>query len=1295
MMHERSHVIGWWRVIAAGLIGLSLCGVRASAQVTWDSTTGTSGPQDGSGTWSTSNANWWDGSANVVWPNLTTSSAVIGANSGAAGTITVSGSLALNSLTFNAPGSGSYTLTGGTLGFGGTTPTITVNTSAGTISSVLAGSAGLTKSGTGTLILTGVNTYTGTTTVSGGTLQIGNGSTGSIASSPIVNNGNLVYNVNSSFTMAPITGSGNVSATMSNGFVRLGGNITVGGSVSISSVAGQYGGQAGIRQSGNTTITASAISLVGSFGSAGNDSNFALTLDTSASNGPISIDAYNGMGGHTWPGVSTVIANAGTGAVNIAGAQAGKVGVGSWSATLTGALNISSSYSPGALTLNATAGSSITGNLALTANSANVWTVSPGVTMAVSGALSGSNAAITKNGTGLLTFTGNNTYTGTTTVNSGTLQIGVGSTAGSISGSTAITGSSGGVLAFNRSDNYGGNVSNTIGGGVGLTLSAGTLALTGSNSYTGPTSINAGLLSLGNANALGSSGTISFGGGTLRFSGSNTADYSSRIVSSTGAIAIDTNGQSVTFATGLAGTNTGGLTKLGSGTLTLSASNAYTGNTRINAGTLAVGIANALGSSGTISFGGGTLRFTGSGTSDYGSRIAGSSSAISIDTNGQNVAASGTLASTNTGGLTKLGSGTLTLQAVALYTGTTSVNGGTLSITNGAASQYHLINNGSRLEFGGSGLQDALRGTTVFDSNGGGTLAVLSGNYRVAGGTFTTTGGAQNTITVSGDAFFNGQFVPATFNVAKGTDPTADLVFNGGLYQLPVIKTGLGTMSVRAPQSTISASISQGTFDVGGSATLGSASSISNAGVFQYSSSASQTLSGTISGTGSVVQLGTGTLTLSAANTYTGTTTVSGGVLALGAAGVIADTSNVLVNGGGFSLSVFNETVGTVTLTSGSIFGSGTLIGSSYALSGGTVAANLGSGTLSVTGNAALNGTSAATAVNLNSGVLTLGSGSRFLSSSVAVTGSSGASLAISGNETFGSLSGAANIFLGSGTLSVGGLGTNTVYSGTMSGSGGLTKLGAGALTLTGNQSFAGPTTVGAGTFVVNGQLGGNVTVAGGAFLGGSGLVGGVLSGAGIVSPGNSPGILTAGQFDPSEGLGAAFEFKAAAPVYTSATASLNDVLRLTNVTPFTTALGGGNVIDVYFDVGSIAAGDIFEGGFFTTLSAAGLLTALQDATFQYWAKDAGGSTVFNGVNYSSLTSMPGLTGVTLTTVDVMRDFGAGPVSGSVTQFVIVPEPGTLALAGVGVAMAGWGLVRGRRSGRAERHKAATTAVGQ
>jgi autotransporter-associated beta strand protein len=125
-------------------------------------------------------------------------------------------------------------------------------------------------------------------------------------------------------------------------------------------------------------------------------------------------------------------------------------------------------------------------------------------------------------------------------------------------------------------------------GQVLLSSTNSTITFSGSNSYTGSTILNRGVLALNNANALGGGGAVTFGGGLLQYSASNTTDLSSRIASSGSAISIDTADQAVTFASGLAATNTGGLTKLGAGSLTLSGTSTYTGFTQVDAGSLYV-----------------------------------------------------------------------------------------------------------------------------------------------------------------------------------------------------------------------------------------------------------------------------------------------------------------------------------------------------------------------------------------------------------------------------------------------------------------------------------------------------------------------------------------------------------------------------------------------------------------------------------------------------------------------------------------------------------------------------------
>ena len=99
--------------------------------------------------------------------------------------------------------------------------------------------------------------------------------------------------------------------------------------------------------------------------------------------------------------------------------------------------------------------------------------------------------AITKNGNGNLTLSGATNGSTTTTVNAGTLQIGSGSTTGRL-GSGTVTNN--GTLVFNRSDSYGGTVSNVISGNGSVSVSAGSLSLSGNNTYSGTTTVNAGTL---------------------------------------------------------------------------------------------------------------------------------------------------------------------------------------------------------------------------------------------------------------------------------------------------------------------------------------------------------------------------------------------------------------------------------------------------------------------------------------------------------------------------------------------------------------------------------------------------------------------------------------------------------------------------------------------------------------------------------------------------------------------------------------------------------------------------------
>lgn len=123
------------------------------------------------------------------------------------------------------------------------------------------------------------------------------------------------------------------------------------------------------------------------------------------------------------------------------------------------------------------------------------------------------------------------------------------------------------------------------------------------------------------------------------------------------------------------------------------------------------------------------------------------------------------------------------------------------------------------------------------------------------------------------------------------------------------------------------------------------------------------------------------------------------------------------------------------------------------------------------------------------------------------------------GNTVVGSIEGAGTFSLGGSLLTVGNLNTSTTVSGTITDTGGLTagiggrltKVGTGALTLSGVNGYTGLTTVDAGTLNVNGFVMGDVLVNEFGTLAGTGEVGGTISGAGVIAPGLSPGTLTAG----------------------------------------------------------------------------------------------------------------------------------------------------------------------------------------
>ena len=410
------------------------------------------------------------------------------------------------------------------------------------------------------------------------------------------------------------------------------------------------------------------------------------------------------------------------------------------------------------------------------------------------------------------------------------------------------------------------------------------------------------------------------------------------------------------------------LTKTDVGTLILNGANTYTGTTFINGGTVVAGVndvaatSGALGNGGDIDFGGGTLQYGTGVTQDYSSRIVNSTSAIIIDTNGNDVFQASQLALSNTGGLIKEGEGILRVKVQdnsVYHTGDTVINGGKLQLHNTVGTRTWQsgdidINNGSILQFAGT-QQIIVSGDTItFDSNGGGQIQ-MSKNTIWRNGIIATTGGAKNT--VSG-TYFNGQGNAANrviYDVAVGDD-SVDLEVssnhsNGG----GITKNGAGTLALTNASNTMSGGtviINDGTLEIGGAGRLQSGTyvqTITNNGIFKYNSTNAQELSGVISGTGSLEKDNSSTLTLSADNTYQGNTSVSAGTLALSHASLnnIISNSSIIDVAGGATLDVSGLTSGFELANGQTLSGAGTVSGDMTIASGSVLSPGNSPGTLS------------------------------------------------------------------------------------------------------------------------------------------------------------------------------------------------------------------------------------------------------------------------------------------------------------------------------------------------------------
>jgi autotransporter-associated beta strand protein len=724
-----------------------------------------------------------------------------------AGTLAFTGAATLNNLDIQNGGvvvdGGSYTCPNGTGGWGlwvrGTTnsfltvknnATVTVTTGfqiqQGT-ATLESGSITVAGNGVAEIYL-GNSTNPATLTIKGGTVTGRTMSFGNGGSPATLNleGGSLVWNT------APSKGSGTATLNLGGGTLRAGGSFTVPTSLPFT-LTGTNGPLTVDTQAFNTTL-ANALNGTGGLTKAG-AGTLTLTSASCGFTGPTTVNAGTLAVSGSLTGGTAVTAEGGTFAV----AAAGLVDLAPITVKDGGTLRVDA-----------------TGNILKSVTVENGGSLS---LAAVVGETTTVNEA--------LTFVGGPTVTvkplfgGTPTAGSYTLL-----TPGSVAGAPAAILTDLGI--YNDTRAYQGNAAMTNGKLVLTVTGDGTIANLVWNNASGTG--NWSLKSAADQNfTTGGGNEMFYNQDAVTFNGIAPGKVTLVGTLIPAAITVD-SAAGADYAFEGTGEITGEavLTKLGDSVLTLNTANSFTGGVYLDGGTLVVGQAGALGTSGRLSFGGGTLQYSATNTVDYSPRLATSGQQFNIDTRGQTVTWATALAA-GSGTLTKLGEGTLRLTAAPNHGGITTVRTGTLElfgniVTYGGGeiaihSGASLRVSGSRYDFNGR--------TFTFDSAGGGTLEDASDDgaggfvQLTAGNTFVTTGGAQNQFTGTATNSYNLNNNIATFDIAPGTDAVCDLKVScrmgnaGGVTKIGTGRLELAAANLYTGVTTVTA----GTLLVSGSLT--------------------------------------------------------------------------------------------------------------------------------------------------------------------------------------------------------------------------------------------------------------------------------------------------------------------------------------------------------------------------------------------------------------------------------------------------------------------------------------------
>lgn len=961
-------------------------------------TTGTTGPVvGGDGTWKNdqSYTNWTneDGTARQGFNYKKATFA------GSAGTVTLEDGMmpiSASGLIFKVDG---YKIVGKSLGLypksGLGQITVDGASTTATIGAALGTMAGIELLGGGTLILTGANTYTSSTTITSGTLQIGDGGTSGSIKGDIANTGKLVFNRSDDLTYA-----------------------------------GAVSGTGTLEKKGAGTLTLTGMT----------DSSTAYT------------------------GATTVSA----GTLAFAGANSKDSALGGRLTVASGAsLSVAPSPNSGKQALTVTDLTFLTGStLAVTLGK-------PSDT-----ALIRSTGVVTYNGKVAITA-GSNFGEGTYTLVSYVGQPGDGSQVdGGVTGpqgyryvvsfdNTATT-SSRLLLIVSSPDPYW-NGSTTTGstgpvvGGDGTWKSDSTYTNWTYDDGTArvaakadKTAVFAGTAGTVTVDGNGGSHPVSVAGLTFKVDGYRIVGDTLTLSGSSGKAQIRVDGSSLTATIGAPIATDKIVELLGGGTLVLTGTNTYTGGTTITSGTLQIGDG---GTSGSISGGvgnSGKLVFNRSDDVTYAGVVSGS------------------------GALDKAGAGTLVLTGVNTFSGATTVRAGTLQVSgNGALTGSVTVQDGAFLAGDPTGASQGTLGGDVSIQNGG-TLQAVSGAATLAiGGKLTLAEKAKTALVLGAPSATAAMSVAGDLTLGGALNLTAGTGFASGTYRIfgyGGSLSGAGLTIGEAPDDSLFA------IDT---ATAKQVNLKVAAGQYWNGGAPSPTAPPPAGGTGTwddTTQNWTD-------RTGRNPDTLKQGALAIfaGTAGkvTVSDTANPSVAGLSFRTDGYEITGGTIALT-GFAGGTTTRISVhdrnvpdggtatiSSTLSGSQTIEKAGRGKLILSGqNSGYTGD-----VQVSAGTLVAASG-HAIGENSSVSVAQDATFVLQGDTTIKKVSGLGSILLDGATLSTGGDNSDNTLAGTLSGSGGLTKKGTGTLTITGQNTYTGPTNVSEGVLDVGGgKVTGDVTV--------------------------------------------------------------------------------------------------------------------------------------------------------------------------------------------------------------------------